>query len=102
MPASRKSNAPSPPRQRHRRKPTSKSAKARSFSVRASKQFALPIPLQMVSPHEGEAIPVEHETDVDEKNAVAGAPVKKFLFQQFAQAAPESPLIQPAIMREVL
>ena len=47
-------------------------------------------------------VPVEHETDVDEKHAVAGASIKKFLFQQFAQAAPECPFIQPAILREVL
>ena len=57
-------------------------------------QLALPVRFQVVSPHEGQPVPVEHETDVDEKHAVAGAAVKKFLFQQFAQAAPKSPFVQ--------
>ncbi len=62
----------------------------------------MPISLQMVSAHEGEPISVEHKTDVDKENAVAGATIEKFLFQQFAQAAPKSPFIQAPVMREVL
>ena len=45
----------------------------------------------MVSPHEREPVPIEHEADVDKKHAVAGASIKKFFFQQFAQR-PDHPL----------
>jgi len=43
--------------------------------------------LEMVSLHECQSVAVEHEPDVDEKHAVAGAAVEKFLFEQLAHAA---------------
>ena len=43
-------------------------------------QFCL-MPFQVIGPHEGEAIPVENETDVDKKYPVARAPIKKFFFK---------------------
>ncbi len=43
--------------------------------------------LEVVRFHEGQAVAVEHEPDVDEEHAVARAAVEKFLFEQFADAA---------------
>ena len=56
----------------------------------------------MVCPHERETIPVEHEADVDEKNSVTCAAKQKSLFQKFAQPAPERPLVESSVLREVL
>ena len=35
----------------------------------------------MVGFHEGQAVPVEHEADVDEEHPVTGAAVEEFLFE---------------------
>lgn len=48
---------------------------------------------------ESKLVAVEHETNVDKKQTVAGTAKQELLFQQFPQAAPEGALIQAPITR---
>jgi len=43
----------------------------------------------VVGLHECQAVPVEHEPDIDEEHPVAGAAVEEFFFKEF----PDTPLI---------
>jgi hypothetical protein len=56
----------------------------------------------MIRVHESQAAAVEHEANVDEEDAVAGAAVQEFLFEQLADAPLIGAVIDFVILGHVL
>jgi hypothetical protein len=82
-------------------KPSVTPATSSPFS--RERQFLLPAcSFQVIRFHERQAVAVEHETDVDEEDAIAGAAVEKFLFEQFPHAALIRAVADAVILGDVL
>ena len=67
------------------------------------RQFFLPgRAFQVVGFHKRQAIPVEHEPDVDEEDAVARAPKEEFLFEQLPHATLVRAIADVVVLGHVL